>query len=171
MTSNTKKILVATDLSQNSAYALQYAMQCAKCFGSVITILHVMEAFPESQRYLLDIYLDEEQKKSFDEKKDYAKDRIKMRLKQFCDKKFSNDPLCCDRVDSIEVREGNPADEILKVVAELNCDAIVMGSHGRGIISHAILGAVAEKVIRGARKPVFIIPLPSGETELTFHDI
>jgi nucleotide-binding universal stress UspA family protein len=35
-----------------------------------------------------------------------------------------------------------------------------MGTHGKGVLEHAFLGSVAEKVLRKARKPVFIIPLP-----------
>jgi len=48
---------------------------------------------------------------------------------------------------------------------------IIMGTHGKGIIRHTFLGSVAERVLRRVRKPVFIIPLPKGETDITFHDI
>ncbi|NIV98330.1 hypothetical protein GWN26_03925, partial [Candidatus Saccharibacteria bacterium] len=32
------------------------------------------------------------------------------------------------------------------------------------------LGSVAKRVLRRARKPMFIIPLPKGEIDLTVHD-
>ena len=60
----------------------------------------------------------------------------------------------------MEVVEGYPAEQILSKVDELNCDAIVMGTHGKGYLSHTFLGSVAQKVLRRVQKPVFIIPLP-----------
>jgi nucleotide-binding universal stress UspA family protein len=46
-----------------------------------------------------------------------------------------------------------------------------MGTHGKGAISHAFLGSVSEKVLRRIRKPVYIIPLPKGETDITLGKI
>ena len=62
------------------------------------------------------------------------------------------------------------AEEILKKADELNCDAIVMGTHGKGIIRNTFLGSTTKSVLRRARKPVTIIPLPKGETDITYHD-
>jgi nucleotide-binding universal stress UspA family protein len=116
--------------------------------------------------------IDEDQrKKLFEEKRVDAKHRITERLRAFCEKKLKDRPECIDRVESIEVVEGYPAEVILKKADELGCDIIIMGTHGKGIISHTFLGSVAERVLRRIRKPVFIIPLPKGETEITFHDI
>ena len=81
-----------------------------------------------------------------------------------------SDTKYADRVESIDVCEGFPADEILKKADDFNCDAIVMGTHGKGLIGHAFLGSTAKRVLRRTRKPVFIIPLPKGETDVTFHD-
>jgi len=98
-------------------------------------------------------------------------DRIRNRLKIFCDKELKEDPECANRVESIEVCQGYPPEEILKKADEFNCDVIVMGTHGKGVIRHSFLGSAAQKVLRRVRKPVFIIPLPKGEIDITFHDI
>jgi len=45
-----------------------------------------------------------------------------------------------------------------------------MGTHGKGIIRDTYLGSMTKKVLRRVRKPLFIIPLPKGETDITFHD-
>ena len=87
-------------------------------------------------------------------------EEINNRLKMFIDKKAAEDPDSADKVVSIEVCKGYPADEILKKADALNCDAIVMGTHGKGIVSLAFFGSVAKRVLRRVRKPVFIIPLP-----------
>ena len=99
------------------------------------------------------------------------KDRIKNRLKNFSEKELKNEPESAERVESIELSEGFPAEVILRKADELKCDAIVMGTHGKGPIRHAFLGSISKRVLRRTRKPVFIIPLPKGESDITFHDL
>lgn len=55
------------------------------------------------------------------------------------------------------VREGVPADEILAVVREQPIDAIAMGTHGRTGLRHALVGSVAERVVRASPVPVFTV--------------
>ena len=105
----------------------------------------------------------EQRKKISDE----IMDRIRDRLKLFCEKELKNDPDCAKRVESLEVLEGYPAEVILGKADELNCDMIVMGTHGKGILSQTFLGSVTKRVLRRTRKPVFIIPLPKGEIDIT----
>jgi nucleotide-binding universal stress UspA family protein len=67
---------------------------------------------------------------------------------------------------------GDPADVILEYAARHPIDLIVVGSHGRTGMSRALLGSVAERVVRGARCPVLVVPsgrsaaapVPSGVT-------
>ncbi len=163
MTPEIKKILYATDLSPNSGYAFRYAVNSAKKHDAEIVILHVVEERAP--------FFDEERLKAISEKKvAEAMDRIKNRLKIFRDKELKDDPRFADKAISIEVRKGYPPEEILISADELNCDVIVMGTHGRGVIRHSFLGSAAQKVLRRVRKPVFIIPLPEGEIDVTFHD-
>jgi nucleotide-binding universal stress UspA family protein len=56
------------------------------------------------------------------------------------------------------LQEGKPYEVILKVADEWYADIIVIGTHGRGGLSHLIMGSVAEKVIRHSNKPVLAIP-------------
>lgn len=55
------------------------------------------------------------------------------------------------------VREGDIADEILKMGDELKCDLIVVGHKGIGKIGRFQLGSVADKVARYAERPVLIV--------------
>jgi nucleotide-binding universal stress UspA family protein len=158
-----KKILYTTDLSPNSAYAFRYAINSAKKHDADVIILHVVEEMAP--------FFEEERLKAISEKKiTEAMDRIRKRLTIFCDRELKDDPEFADRVVSIEVCQGFPPEEILKKADELNCDVIVMGTHGKGIIRHSFLGSAAQKVLRRVRKPIFIIPLPEGEIDVTFHD-
>ena len=96
---------------------------------------------------------------------------IQDRLKLFCDKEVKNDPDCVQRVTSVEVVRGYPAEVILREAEKLNCDMIVMGSHGKGIISQTFLGSVSKRVLRRTRKPVVIVPLPRSENSITGQDV
>ena len=159
-----KKILYTTDLSPNSAYAFRYAINSAKKHDATIIILHVVEEMAP--------FFQEKRLKTISEKKiTEAMDRIRNQLKIFCDRELKDDPECADRVVSIEVSQGYPPEEILKKADELNCDVIVMGTHGKGVIRHSFLGSAAQKVLRRVRKPVFIIPLPEGEIDITSDSI
>jgi nucleotide-binding universal stress UspA family protein len=56
--------------------------------------------------------------------------------------------------------EGVPFYEIVQVAKRLQCDLIVLATHGRTGFVHAIMGSVAENVIRRARCPVLTIHPP-----------
>jgi nucleotide-binding universal stress UspA family protein len=166
-----QKILYATDLSDNSEYAFRYAINSARKHDAEIIILHVLEKLPPMAHALVDSQLGQDRHKSI-LKETVARtiDRIRNRLEVFCQRELKDDPKGTNRVVSIEVCEGYPAEEIIKKANDLDCDVIVMGTHGKGAISHALLGSVAERVLRHTRKPVFVIPLPRGEIDATFHE-
>ena len=54
------------------------------------------------------------------------------------------------------VIEGIPYKAIIDFAAEWKADLIVMGTHGRTGLSHALTGSVAERVVRTAHCPVLI---------------
>ena len=55
-----------------------------------------------------------------------------------------------------------PADRVLRQAARTNCDLVVMGTHGQGMLADAMLGSTARRVIRRCRQPVMVIRLPDG---------
>jgi nucleotide-binding universal stress UspA family protein len=166
-----KKILYATDLSPNSVYALSFALNSANFYHAEIVILHVFEQPTIGYAPMLDAYMDEKNRRSlFQEHAEDIKDRIRKRLEMIYAKELKNNPEYADTVNSIEVCEGYPAETILNMVDDLNCDMIIMGTHGKGILGHAFLGSTAKRVLRRTRKPIFIIPLPKGELDITSHD-
>jgi len=95
---------------------------------------------------------------------------IEKRLKIIRENELKNNPEFKDITISIEICEGFPAEEILSSADELNCDAIIMGTHSKGIIANTFLGSTAKRVLRRTRKPVFIIPLPKGETDIALQN-
>jgi nucleotide-binding universal stress UspA family protein len=154
-----KRVLYATDLSENSTYAFRYAVNTAEKHDAEIIILHVIEEMPAAARAysaMNSATID----KRIETLKDETIEEMNSRLDDFCKKELRGKPECLKRIETVEIKEGYPADEILKTADNKKCDVIIMGTHGKGFLAHAFLGSVAERVLRRTRKPVFIIPLP-----------
>jgi nucleotide-binding universal stress UspA family protein len=66
--------------------------------------------------------------------------------------------------DSLHVKpfvgSGHVIDELLERADEVSADVIVMGSHSRDSIVERVLGTVADRVLRHARRPVLLVPTP-----------
>jgi nucleotide-binding universal stress UspA family protein len=169
-----KKILYATDLSKNSSYAFLYAIDMAKRHNASIIILHVVEPF---RPYLfteggigIGVYNQIEREKENEQKTDF--EEIKKHLQGFCKKAETQiGAPCVELVSKILVPVGHPVEEILKVADNEGCDAIVLGTHGKGFLVHTFLGSVSSAVLHRTRKPVFIIPLPSEKSTIDWDGI
>jgi len=61
----------------------------------------------------------------------------------------------------IVTRRGDPAPVIVTVADELDVDLIVIPTHGNKSIAQMIMGSVAERVVREARRPVLTVRLGS----------
>lgn len=61
----------------------------------------------------------------------------------------------------VELAVGIPHREIVDLAKKHGADVIVLGTHGRGFVSHAILGSTAERVLRHAPCPCFIVRDPA----------
>lgn len=59
------------------------------------------------------------------------------------------------------IAQGDPVDEILREVRDRGHHLVVMGTHGRTGLSHALLGSVAEKVVRRAPCAVLTVHEPA----------
>jgi nucleotide-binding universal stress UspA family protein len=60
---------------------------------------------------------------------------------------------------SIRVAEGSPAALIAKRAQDPETSLVVMGTHGRKALGRALLGSVAERVLRTAKAPVMTVRL------------
>ncbi len=162
MTPQIKKILYATDLSKNSSYAFLYATDMARRHDARIVILHAIEPVPAYAAAYTGM-TDELKRKQQEE----TVEEIRQRLGEFCKKTETQiGPPCVELVSKVLVLRGHPPEEILNAANKEGCDAIVLGSHGKGFLAHAFLGSVSNAVLNRTQKPVFIIPLPSEKTTL-----
>jgi nucleotide-binding universal stress UspA family protein len=162
-----KKILYATDLSKNSSYAFLYATDMAKRHDATIVIFHALESFPAYVDAYGGMAVHIEQKEQGE-----IIEEIKGHLQEFCKKAEAQiGPPCVSLVSRVLVRRGHPPEEILNAADEEGCDAIVLGTHGKGFLAHTFLGSVSTAVLHRTRKPVFIIPLPSEGANFNWNGI
>jgi nucleotide-binding universal stress UspA family protein len=162
-----KKILYTTDLSKNSSYAFLFATDMARRHDARIVILHVIERIPPYAEVYTGITYEMEQ-----EQQEQTVEEIKKHLQGFCKKAEAQiGPPCVELVSKILVSRGHPPEEILNAADKEGCDAIVLGTHGKGFLAHAFLGSVSNAVLHRTQKPVFIIPLPSEKIAIEWDGI
>jgi len=53
--------------------------------------------------------------------------------------------------------EGVPAEEVLRVARRQRADLLVLGTHGRTGLRRALMGSVAERIVRQARCPLLTV--------------
>jgi nucleotide-binding universal stress UspA family protein len=164
-----KKILYATDLSENAVHAFSYAVSLANMYGAGITILHVLAEFPGEEFILNMINTDtwqEIKSRHYSEARDELigkrKDRIALKevLQAFSEEANANEEDQTFVTDEILIKNGAPAEIIVQTAKERNCDLVVMGTHGHGVIADVLIGSTARWVVRQSPIPVLVIRLP-----------
>lgn len=139
-----------------------YAIDLAKRYGAKIIILHAVEPI---RPYLLDEVptgVISALKQAEEKERETDIETMRKHLHNFCERAESQlGPPCVELVSRILVSIGHPVEEILKAADEEGCDAMVLGTHGKGFLKQTFLGSVSGSVLKRSRKPVFIIPLPS----------
>jgi nucleotide-binding universal stress UspA family protein len=143
-----KRFLVATDFSDASRAASVQAAELAVALQAEVTLIHVLSpggarrsVAPGSHR-------------PPPEKVMSADDAQGAALKQVRDELFASLPHVTLQLVSGE----SAAAAIVEQAASLHVDLIVLGTHGRTGLSHALVGSVAEVVVRRARCPVLVVP-------------
>ncbi|MEP7120673.1 MAG: universal stress protein [Byssovorax sp.] len=142
-----RHILVALDFNPISDYALEYAVDLAEKLGARLTVLHV---------YSLAVLmaLDGEYLPSASSASNKAEDAQK-----HLDAALA--PLASRKIEIHGVlRVGEAGEEIVAQAKELGADLILVGTHGRGAVGRALLGSVAESVLRTSPIPVLTVRGP-----------
>ncbi|MEN9482092.1 MAG: hypothetical protein RLZZ298_3487 [Pseudomonadota bacterium] len=62
-----------------------------------------------------------------------------------------------ERFHTTHIHVGQPAEVIGKMADELQCDLIIMGAHGRGVLASMVMGSVATRVLHLAKCPVLLV--------------
>jgi len=146
-----KLILVPTDFTEPSERALDAAMDLARLLGAAIELLHVnidptFVVPPPGDIMAVPIDISRAVATA-EEQLEAAVARV--------------------RAGGLAVtgasESGRMHTEIVDHARKIGADMIVMGTHGRHGIGHALLGSVAEKVVQHAPCPVLVVPLKPRE--------
>jgi nucleotide-binding universal stress UspA family protein len=168
---NIKNILYATDLSENARYAFVYAISLANLYKANLILLHVLSEVSDFIDKSIIGYISEDQweaikQSHLQEAKEALigkrRDRavISEILDEFSAKAKADFGENAIPSDEIIVKRGNPVEVILETADEKECDLIVMGTHGRGTLTDAMVGSTARRVVRRSKKPVLVVRLP-----------
>ena len=146
------RILLVTDFSDTANRALPFAYAVAAPGGEV-HLLHVIEhqdlPNPLYAHYTQDdLFNPEKQKKAIAK----VEEHLRTLVPDGADKKKITTKVAA-------VIHPTVAEGIATEAKARECDAIVIGSHGRTGLVHAVMGSVAEGVIRHSTVPVLVIPL------------
>jgi nucleotide-binding universal stress UspA family protein len=161
------KILYATDLTKNSAYAAYFAMDLAQKHDAKVVILHCTDQPFGSMYAAGGVYIGKTPKELEDEDRRMAHAEIRKRLDDFCREVGDRiGPTCAELVTEIIVKPGYPVEEILNAADTERCDLIVLGTHGKGWLKQSFLGSTARSVLERSRKPVFVVPLPPEQIDI-----
>lgn len=156
-----KNILIASDLSPNAAYAFRHAVMLSRHDEASIHLVHVVTDLDAGLRSYVGALVGESQLQKLEKShEDEARQTLEQELEHFARTELQNFPEDLARFAGAQVIHGHPASGILKLQEKLQADVIVMGTHGKGFLDHTFLGSVAEKVIRKAPVPVFVVPHP-----------
>jgi nucleotide-binding universal stress UspA family protein len=150
-----KTILVPLDFSPPSRLALNQAIAFARRFHARLLLLHVMEAPPAA---------------AYTYPADYAKIETQHRDQAWRMLSALVAPEDEDDLDlQIIIKAGKIEEEIASTIREAKVDAVVMGTHGRGLFGRAFIGSVTQHMLRSVLVPILTVCRVTGP--LTFGRI
>jgi nucleotide-binding universal stress UspA family protein len=141
-----RKILVPVDFSQCSLAGVNYAALLAERFGATLRLLHAI--YPYQEVIGVD-RISGDMLSLMEGAQATAREQME-KLKQM---DFLRGLAC-----ETEIRTGYPIDQICAETSRPDVDLVVTSTHGRTGITHALIGSVAEHVVRYAECPVIAVP-------------
>jgi len=135
-----RKILYATDFSDNSHRAFLYVEEIVRRGCKEIALIHVQD------RARIEKHLEHK----LEEFNMIDTERLEMLKKKILERGAKNVLL--------KITYGNPTSEILNELKEGDYSLVVMGSQGRGFIQEIFLGSVSHNIARNASVSVLMIP-------------
>jgi nucleotide-binding universal stress UspA family protein len=156
-------ILVPVDFSPYAKAALYYAARIAERFGSSVLVLHVIAKEIETGMVCRHVgprrtpLLGSEVAPMVvpAEVRDTVSINLREQAQTALQRFVASRPVA--RPLDLRVEVGHPVEQILDLSTRDHVDLIVMGTHGRTGLAHAVLGSVAERVVRLAPCPVLTV--------------
>jgi nucleotide-binding universal stress UspA family protein len=140
-----KHIILATDFGPHAEHAQAYALDVAQKCGAKLTLLHV---------YGVPVV-------SYGDEIAWPLAELGKAAQAALDKAVARARETLPNVQG-HVVVGEPRNSIVDHATEVGADLIVLGTHARQGLAHAVLGSVAESIVRSAPMPVFVVPPAAG---------
>ena len=138
------KVLIPVDFSPCSEGALELGTVLARDLGAKVDLVHAVGVpyYPMEDQYtaLATLTLLEESRKA-----------ASREMEEMAASAHLRDA-------SIQVVEGSPALSICEYASREKVDLIIISTHGRSGLRHAVIGSVAERIVRYAECPVLVVP-------------
>jgi nucleotide-binding universal stress UspA family protein len=154
-----KNVLVATDFSEPSDVALTYGRELATRFGATLHVLHVAEDA------VLTAFAANDYAAMAPELQQQIEDEARRRLGELV---IDSDKIGPPTVPVV-LTSNATALTIVDYATHHDIDVIVMGTHGRGVLAHLVMGSVAERVVRMAPCPVLTVR--QSERDFVYTDV
>jgi len=139
------RIMVPVDFSDCSLDALEYAVSVAQRAQASVMLLHVLEPVSYGLDFTVSIKAEREHERKT------LTERLAGLVAALEAANVKSESL---------VRGGLPRDSILEAARAWSADLIVMGTHGRRGLSHALYGSVVESVLRKSHCPILTVRSP-----------
>ena len=138
-----KHILVPTDFSPSSSAAVALAIDLATQLDAELTLLHAWDlpVYP-----YMELMLNAAE----------VTDSVEKAAAECLAKRLTEVQARLPRAKSM-LKMGQPWQQIVAALDESKADLLIMGTHGRRGFSHAIMGSVAEKLVRLSPVPVLTV--------------
>jgi nucleotide-binding universal stress UspA family protein len=140
-----RTVLVPTDFSEIANAAIPYGYSLLRGTGGTVELCHIHEGhlLTPTHAYGKQDRLSPEQAKE-----------LETRLRALIPPESESLGIA---TRPTVIDGGSAAEAILQAAQRLGADAIALGSHGRSGLARTVMGSVAEAVLRGSDKPVFVV--------------
>jgi nucleotide-binding universal stress UspA family protein len=142
------RIVVPTDFSACSDEAWELAQRLAGALGSELVLVHVLV---EAPLWSEGPFTMARTREVFEAARQWVRAELETRAEAARAKGLA--------VRTV-LREGAPHEEIAALSTDERADLVVLGTHGRGGVNRALLGSVADRVVRLAPCPVLTVRRP-----------
>jgi len=143
-----RRILYASDLSENMRVGLRYSAELARAFNAELSLLNVMERLD----FVGHINVPS---------RAMIRDNAISRFRWALEEEHAGDVRT--EIFVVENMEGGVHGAITRFAENAKADLIVLNLHSKSFLERAMLGSTAERVIRSAAIPVLSLPFPADQ--------
>ena len=150
------KILLTHDGSELASFALPHAIKLAQVFNAKIILVQVIDTMMQVTAKLQPPHINYGGVYATDDMEEVYENQKAEALENLAEVKNELATIGIQNIE-IKIAEGSPGEEIVDLAKRQKCDLIITSTRGRSGLGRALLGSVADHVVRNAPCPVLLI--------------